>query len=367
MFFTKKKYLAVFIALLFAVHPLNTEAVSWVSARKELLSAFFLLGSLIAYIKANRNKKKYVLSIILFVLAMMSKITAIVLPLVLILYNLTHPKTKNQKLITYLPYLILTLIFAIIAIGGKFQAVEQLTIIQIILLAFRSLTFYLQKFLLPLNFSAIYPTPDPISLGNPAIVFSILVVIGLALLVWFFRKKKNVIFAAGFAFLTITPSFLAYMRSDGISAAADRYAYMPIIGLVMLFVLAVSSLHKKRTVTVVLSAIVILCIGLTAGQTKVWATTETLFTDVLKKNPKSHIANNNIGNLYLSRGDLETALPYLQKALRLKPEYPEALVNMAVYLGRSENFDAAESNLNEALRINPVTILAPVRRYQSAV
>ena len=356
----KKRYLAVFVALIFAVHPINTETVAWVSARKELLSTFFMLSSLLAYIKADSKRWMIVLSLILFTLAMMSKVTAIVLPVILILHHLTNRTRKpNPKI--YIPYLILAIVFALIALGGKSEVISQLTFVQIILLAFRSLTFYLQKFLIPINFSAIYPAIactepvecDPIGIANPEIIISILIIIGLATAAWIFRKYKTAMFASGFALLTMAPSFLAYMRSDGISVAADRYAYMPTIGLSLLVVLILSALAKKETVAVILSIVVLICSMLTLNQTKVWANTETLFSNVLDKNPQSHIANNNIGNMYLGRGELDKALPYFEEALRIKPEYHEALVNMGVYFGRMKKYSEAESYISKALEIHP--------------
>jgi len=143
------------------------------------------------------------------------------------------------------------------------------------------------------------------------------------------------------------------MRSDGISVAADRYAYMPTIGLSLLVVLILSALAKKETVAVILSIVVLICSMLTLNQTKVWANTETLFSNVLDKNPQSHIANNNIGNMYLGRGELDKALPYFEEALRIKPEYHEALVNMGVYFGRMKKYSEAESYISKALEIHP--------------
>ncbi len=350
---TKKKLLAVFAALIFAVHPINIEAVAWISARKEVLSALFMLLSFMTYLKANNRRWMIVLSLVLFVFAMMSKVTAIVLPAILILHQLTQPKTNNQKPITYLPYLILALIFGVIALIGKSAVIEQLGFFQIILLAFRSLTFYLQKFLVPINFSAIYPAPNPITLTNPEIYISILIVIGLGIVLWFFRKNKTAIFASGFALLTMAPSFLAYMRSDGISVGADRYAYMPSIGFSILLVLIISSLRKKEVVYFILCLIIVACTVITINRQKVWANTEVLFLDVIEKNPESHIANNNIGNMYLYRGEPDRARAHFYEALRIKPDYPDALVNMAAYLGLQGNLDAAEKNLIKALELQP--------------
>tara|TARA_B100001971_G_C18261916_1_gene587757 strand:- start:542 stop:2170 length:1629 start_codon:yes stop_codon:yes gene_type:complete len=372
----KKRYLAVFAALIFAVHPLNTEAVAWISARKELLSTFFMLSALITYVKTGDKRWMIVLSLILFVLAMMSKVTALVLPLILILYDQAQPKSENRNPKTYIPFLLLAGIFAVIAVVGKSIAVIQLTTTEMVLLAFRSTTFYLQKFLLPIKLSAIYGAPDPISIQNWEIIFSILIVALLITATCIFRKMKVAMFASGFAILTIAPSFMAYMKSDGISVAADRYAYMPSIGLAMLIVLIVSSIRKQDFVIFILVAVISSCMFLTIERNKVWATTEVLFQDIIKKNPTSHITHNNIGNMHLNNGDLRTALLYLEKAMELNPESPEVLVNMGVYYGKLGDYSASESYLNQAMEIHPT--FAPAhfnkggihfqrREYRSAI
>ncbi|HCI03500.1 MAG: tetratricopeptide repeat protein [Candidatus Peribacteraceae bacterium] len=347
----KKRYLAVFAALIFAVHPLNTEAVAWISARKELLSTLFLLSALITYIKANDRRWMIVFSIVLFVLAMMSKATAIVFPAILILYH--YAFQIRTRTLTLALTLTLSLIFAIVAVVGKSISVIQLTTTEMVLLAFRSTTFYLQKFLLPIKLSAIYGAPDPISIQNWEIIFSILIVALLITATCIFRKMKVAMFASGFAILTIAPSFMAYMKSDGISVAADRYAYMPSIGLAILLVLIVSSIRKQDFVIFILVAVISSCMFLTIEQNKVWATTEVLFQDIIKNNPTSHITHNNIGNMHLNNGDLKTALLYLEKAMELNPESPDVLVNMGVYYGKLGDYSASESYLNQAMEIHP--------------
>jgi len=164
---------------------------------------------------------------------------------------------------------------------------------------------------------------------------------------------KVAMFASGFAILTIAPSFMAYMKSDGISVAADRYAYMPSIGLAILLVLIVSSIRKQDFVIFILVAVISSCMFLTIEQNKVWATTEVLFQDIIKNNPTSHITHNNIGNMHLNNGDLKTALLYLEKAMELNPESPDVLVNMGVYYGKLGDYSASESYLNQAMEIHP--------------
>ena len=358
----KNKFTAFFTALIFAAHPINTEAVAWVSARKELLSAFFFLGSFICYVKAgNGIRKIYSLSVIFFILAMMSKVTAIVLPAVLAVHDYTNGNfnaNSKAKIISFMRrialFLIPAVIFAVIAFVGKSQAVAELTIIQVLLLAARSASFDLQKFFVPLNFSAIYPAPDPISIGNPAIVFSIITITTLSLLAFVFRKNRFAILGACWFVITLSPSFLAYMRSNGISMAADRYAYMPSIGLTLFFVVIASAILKNRKYSsAFIGAIVILLSFAAFSRSKVWANSEALFTDVLQKNPSSYVAYNNIGNEYLRKGDLDDARILFEKAISLKPDFADALNSLGAVYGKAGKYDMAEEYILKAIESNP--------------
>lgn len=360
-------------ALLFAVHPIQAEAISWVSARKELLMTFFFLGSLLCAMRDESNEGNAgkrgsslaslssIASISFFLLALLSKVTALTLPVVLLLLDWQQGKNLKQSAIRRWLYWTLSVIFSVIAIIGRGDPLTLLTPFQTILLAFRSFTFYLQQFFLPLRFSAIYEPPSPLMLTNPAVALSIIVVILLCIGAWILRKRLRAA-VLGFLFfaITIAPSFLAYAKANDITLAADHYAYLPVVGLVILVtgVLSVILKNKPRLEPAILIAAALLLSIKTFGQTHVWRSTGTLFASVLQTHPKSHVALNNLGFVALNEGRVNEAIVLSEAALKEKPEYPDALVNLGAAYGKEGRLDEAEQVLRHALRIRPLHIQA---------
>ncbi|MBU0458983.1 tetratricopeptide repeat protein [Patescibacteria group bacterium] len=390
---TSKKYLALPIALIFALHPINTEAVAWISARKELLSTLFFLLSFLSYIRFKEVGKKWlILSIIFYVLAMGAKVTAIVLPILLLAYDslVLNPKSQipNSQISSKIPknkilnrfgplnlgilesfwdlgfgiwdftrkniyYLVPALIFALLALAGKFDVIGELSFFQVILLTFASTTFYIQKLLIPLNYSAIYPAPDPIALSNPTIYLSIISIAIIALAIWKLRKNKAIVFGSLMFIVTLAPSFLAYMRGDGISIGADRYAYIPSIGFVIAFASMIAIINKPKKVAIALTVLAVCLIPITIRQNSVWANSEALFNNVLKNNPSSPSALNNVGNTHLGNGELDLARDLFEQALKIDPNFPDALASLGAVYGRTGDYDLAWEYSSKAIEANP--------------
>lgn len=352
--FFKEDSLAFVGALLFALHPIQAETVSWISARKELLMTFFFLSALLSTL--HGEKKWTYASWILFLCALLSKVTALTFPFVLGLLLLYRNEKPKKILKTIAPYAVLSVVFGIIGLFGRDEALKLLTPLQTVLLAFRSFTFYLQQFFVPLQFSAIYPAPTDISFGNIAILISIVLVIVLIIGAFVLRKKYPLISIGFFFFaLTIAPSFLAYGKSGDVTLAADRYAYLPLIGLVI-FILALCETlnHKwKRFAPGAIIALILLLSWKTFTQSQTWRSSETLFGNVLILYPNSHIALNNLGFVELDRNQTDKAIAYFEKALEKKPVYPDALVSLGAAYGKKNMLDKAEQTLEQALSYQP--------------
>ena len=350
----KENLLAFAGALLFALHPIQAETVSWISARKELLMTFFFLSALLT---ALRGEKKWTYaSWILFLCALLSKVTALTFPFVLGLLLLQRNEKPKEISKTIAPYLALSILFGIIGLMGRDEALKLLTPLQTILLAFRSFTFYLQQFFVPLQFSTIYPAPTDISFGNIAMLISIVIVAALIAIAWLLRKKYPLVSIGFFFFVvTIAPSFLAYGKSGDVTLAADRYAYLPLIGLVILVLAECESLsHRwRRFAPAAIIALVLLLSVKTFTQAQTWRTSETLFGNVLNLYPDSHIALNNLGFVELERNQMDKAIAYFEKALERKPIYPDALVSLGAAYGKKNMLNEAEAALTKALSYQP--------------
>ncbi len=350
---TGRGTLAFVAALLFAVHPVNTEAVAWVSARKELLSAAFGLAFLLSY--ANRRPQWQTAA--LFVLALLSKVNVILLPLLLPLMDMRggEPLTK-RSLKPHWPYAVLMLLFAVIAIGGKAGNLALLSPVQTVMLAGQSLLFTLQKLFVPVSLSAIYPAPaNAVQLMPGAMWFSLAAVLmgGLFML---FRRDRAVLFGISLFLLSLAPSFLAYQKTNDITLGADRYMYLPSIGVCMaLVVLAYRAARSETAERIVLSlGIIAACVlgALAHTQAKNWSTTNALFSNVLGIYPDSHVAKNNLGFAKLNEGKTDEAITLFVDAIKLKPAYADAHVNLAAAYGRQGKLVDAESEAMTAIQID---------------
>jgi len=178
---TKAPRASLFAATLFAIHPINTEAVVWIAARKDLLSTFFALLGVLAYLK--RTTGGWILGFILFLMALLAKVSIAPLPIALLLMDRLQGKTWNMKsLWKIVPFLLLSISFIAGALLGKERIVHTSNLSETFLLIPRATLFLLGKFLLPGNLSPLYEVSDPITIANPAIFVPILALIAFLIL-----------------------------------------------------------------------------------------------------------------------------------------------------------------------------------------
>lgn len=314
------------LGLLFLLHPIHTEAVMWASARKDVLSAAFFLGALHLYVSYREQEeiRPYLLSLLCFFLGLLSKVMVITLPAVLILLDiLEHRKLDKKMILDKVPYAVLALVFGIVAYLGKVEVVAATTLSTKLLIAAKSAAFYPWKFLVPWGFSVLYPQTIVPSITSPDFIISILAVITMvALAILSLRKQRLIFFAVALYLTTVAPTFINFAKGDAFDLyfASDRYAYLPSLGF--LFLVGVLLLRIKQEKMLMYGASVVLIIlgVLSYRQSMVWANTETLFQNVLALYPgSSHVAHNNLGNMYRLRGDMEEAIEEYKQANEVKP------------------------------------------------
>ena len=355
---TGKGILAFIAALLFTVHPVNAEAVSWISARKELLSAAFGMAFLLSYTRAIDEGRSRWPAIGFFVLALLSKVNIILLPLTLPLIDawrgqpLTTASLKSKW-----PYAVLMVLFAIIAIGGKAGTLGSLSLLQTTLLAGQSLLFSLQKVFWPIGLSAIYPAPANAIQLMPGAFWLGLAATLVGGIFMLFRRDRAVCFGLSLLLLSLAPSWLAYQKSNDITLAADRYSYLPSIGVSMVIAALVFRLATSETAQrlVLGLGIIAACVlgSLAHTQAKAWRSTDALFSNVLNAYPDSHVAKNNLGFAKLTGGKTDEAATLFADAIRLKPSYADAHVNLAAAYGKQGKLMDAESEALTAIDIDP--------------
>ncbi len=348
----KFELIAAFGALLFALHPLNTEAVAWASALKDILSSFFFFGSLLLYLRWRDDGRSGIPwgSLVLFVLALLSKVTVAMLPFVLLLMDWRDGELPTvRSLREKLPYCGLSGLFIIIALFGKAKGIGELGLWKTGLLAAKSILFYLQNFFFPLHLSVIYAQQTPVTLTSPEFFIPVLgVLILVALIITLHKQWRDASFGLTFFLLMLLPNFANFWKNRFIFFASDRYTYIPMIGLIVIlcslcvFILSRRE-HQRRPISISLGAVITLLAVLTFLQTRPWATDISLYSNVLRWYPDSALAQNNLGDAYYREKNQDLALQWFTKAVDQNPSYIQAIDNAAgVYLARGQYDQAQE-------------------------
>ncbi|MEZ4684638.1 MAG: hypothetical protein R3B47_00770 [Bacteroidia bacterium] len=296
--------LVAFATLLFAIHPCQVEPVVWISSRKDVLFLFFMLLGwwfYLTYIKGERSKKAYlVLVAVCMLLSLMSKVTAMVFPVVLVLTDfLNEGKDWRKYLLEKLPFLALSLLFIFIGTwgqqaGGAIAESGTGATSEGFVYGFYALIQYLIRAVFPLNLAAFHPYPAQPGEGIPWYVFaSMPVVLLLVFLAYRFgRKQREFAFGILLFFLPMLP-FLQFLPI-GQALTAERYTYFPYIGLfIALFFLgewliskANIKVPKQQLQYAGIGLIAALCLWLGRGQVQSWKDGESLWTQVIKVHPR---------------------------------------------------------------------------------
>jgi Tfp pilus assembly protein PilF len=366
---------ALVAGLLFALHPIHVESVAWVAERKDVLCAFFYLLSLLAYINyastvQKKTKLNYMLSLFLFILALMSKPMAVTLPFVLLILDIypferltmRYAFSRHRKvLVEKIPFLIFSGAMIAIAVCAQSKEIASFDVPpwERIAVACKSLVFYLYKLVWPTNLAPLYPYPSNISFFSFPSIASLFFVAGItALCIWFWKRQK-VFLVVWLSYIVILLPVLGIIKV-GQQAAADRYMYLPSIGSFILIGLAVSRLWDHVTsngkrlmlkkvfalaITVVMVSVIAI---LTFGQIKIWSDSVTLWSRELEfyDIPTAH---NNRGNAYVTLGKYQEALEDYNAALRLDPDFAKAYVNRGVVWTQTQEYNKALHDFDAAL------------------
>lgn len=328
--FGLKRQTAFLGALVFVLHPVNTEAVAWASARKDLLTAVFSLSALLLY---RRNAW---MTFLLFLLALLSKPIAIVLPVIFLLMDWKESgKLRGSDLKNKIPFFALSMLFLGIGLYGKQRNIEALSVLQTLLLAAKSTIFSVQTFLLPIDLSPIYLQTDPISITLAQFWIPTLILIGMAITcIWSLRHTRAVTFSIIFFMIFLVPSFSNFSKESSVYFFSDRYIYLSQIGLLFLIGYAADRwLNKQMMIgAATVTAVIVGALGWTAhAQSLLWKDSETLYRDALEKNDRSVVMHYNLGLLEQRRGDRQEAFDEYMRALAIDPSYAKAHNNLGVW------------------------------------
>ena len=362
---------ALATGLLFGVHPVHVEAVAWVSERKGLLSAFFFLGAVILYIfhKERPRRLFYYLSLAAFLLSLLSKLVAVTLPVVLLLVDYLSCRTFTRKtLMEKVPFFVLSGVFAVDTVFmyktmGQLGSIEPLSAVEVLLLSCRSLAAYLAATVLPVNLSAIYPYPAEISISSPGFFLPPLILAALAAAVLYSMKyTRAVVFGALFFLITLSPVLKVVPFASGGSTMADRYMYIPSVGLLFLAGLAFHELYAQAgalgratrlAAAAGLGAAVAAGIFLTYQRGEVWKDSETLWQSVIELHPESSFARYNLANAYAKLGRFEEAAEEYRLAIALDPDFKDSHFNLANAYAKLGRLEEAAEEYRAAIALDP--------------
>jgi len=367
---THKRWIALFLGLVFALHPLNTEAVVWASARKDLLSIAWLLASVLSYISYRRTSQRchYYVSISAFALGLLAKVTVIGLPVLLLLIDWKEARNMTKNMMKEkIPYFVLSGIFAVIAVFGKTGVLGSSTLLEKILIPTKSFIFYIEKFFVPTHLSVLYPFTSDVSLTNPTLLLPLVVMIAIiGIGIYSLKSTKAIFFGLAWFALCVSPSVLNFSKGDFIYFASDRYAYAGMIGLLFI----VGSYIRQNNFVNYGSIAVLIGLGIGCNmQSLTWTNSATLFQNAIDTYPNSAIAYNNIGNHLRSLGETDKAIEHYETSLALSREHSRTtsdikegeskiLANLGSARREQGDIHAARNHYDEALRLNPKNALA---------
>lgn len=382
--------LAIAAAFLFAIHPIQTEAVAWISARKDLQSAFFFLVSLIEYLlfRTSNNRWHWAGSIMSFLLGLLSKVSILFLPLMLIQIDREKfHKNLQRTMLDTLPFFALSVIFGFVALGGKTDVLSATHPVETLLMAAKNVTFTFESFFLPVHLSVLYPYTQPISIFSPDFFLPILLCLAIASITVASRKSvPSLLFSGAFFLLTLAPSFLNFAKGGDIFITSDRYAYLPTIALSLFVCSLIQSITKKTSVPSWLQTMspvglfVILCslvlIPLSIAQAGVWQSTETLFLQTQSLYPDFWQSAFALGNAYRAERDYPRAIETYKRAIAEKPTAADPHVNLGGAYREQGHLEEALKEYDTGIALNPhvsafhyyrALLLVTLKRPQEAV
>ena len=359
--------IALATTALFAVHPLQVEVAAWASSRSILLSSFFYLGAMIAYLAyAKSGKARYFAgAVVLFLPALLAKTTAATLPLLLIVIDLyLQRRVSRRTIVEKIPFFLLALVFGCITMWARSGVSHvqdfalKYSLLQRLCIVCYSCLWYVGKLVFPAGLSVFYPFPTKTSGWLPvAFYLAPVLLLGLAAGIWCAGRYRRLL---TFAALFMLGSLVLVVQIIPVSElmVCDRYAYLPCIGL---FFLAGTLGHRVGSRSscsmkgVLVGAVLILAVfgGLTHQRIGVWRDSMTLWNDLLSKRQDIYVAYLNRGLTEYEGGDHKAAIADFDAALRLNPRADKALNNRAACYAFLGDRPAALRDFDGAIEVNP--------------
>ncbi len=361
---------SAFVAAVFAIHPLRVESVAWIAERKDVLSGVFFTLTLLAYLHYVRLPRlaRYLLVVFAFACGLMSKPMLVTLPFVLLLLDywpLERIRGQVWKCaLEKIPLIALSTVSSIVTFLVQKGAVGQtaeLPIWERISNAIVSYVLYIWQMLWPVRLAVFYPHPEN-RLPLWEIVFSLLLLLCITVLAIAQRKRRPYLITGWFWYLGMLVPVIGLVQV-GWQGRADRYTYLPQIGLYIAITWSLADLtvswRRGRKILSTAPIVVIAALSVCAAvQASYWRDSETLFKHALAVTKNNDVALNNLGTIFLQNGQLDEAISKLQAAIDLRPENGPAHDNLAKALLKKGRLDEAMIQNRKFLEIEPQNVEA---------
>jgi tetratricopeptide (TPR) repeat protein len=379
-------------ALIFSIHPLRVESVAWASARRDVLSAFFFLLTVLCYLRASAvaetapaQRRWMTAAVFVYAVSLLSKAIGMTLPAVLLLLDV-YPLRRlgggpgkwfgpgvRRVWFEKVPFLFLAIFFGILAVliqarDASLSSLEQYGLASRLAQGLSGVVFYLWKTLIPLNLSPLYELPAEVSPLDWSYVLSGLVVLGISSALLAMRESWPAGLAVWVYYLVVLAP-VSGIAQTGVQMTADRYSYLACLGWT---VLAGAGLlhcwrawvgdrigHQAFIFFKTLVIAIVIGLGLLSWkQAQVWHDSEKLWRHVLAVGPKSIVAHNSLGVVLAGRGELKEAVEHYHQALQIEPAYAKAHNNLGSALAMRGEIETAVEHYRRALEIEPAYVKA---------
>lgn len=360
---------ALFVALVFAVHPLRVESVAWVSERKDVVSGFFFVATVGAWLAYGRRPSaaRYAAALAALGLGLLAKATGVTLPFVLLLLDfwplqrLGDAAARRRAIVEKIPLLGVAVGAAWMTAtaqqaGGAVSSLAGIPLGVRLGNAVMAYAWYLEKAFWPTDLAAFYPHPLAMpaaeSIGRAGFALVAITIAALAL------ARRRPWWIVGWLWFLGTLVPMIGLVQVGMQSRADRYAYVPLIGLQIAVAFEMRSWLGRsragRAVYASVTAAVVIALALAArAQIEVWRDTETLFAQALAVTDENYLAHAKVGRARLAAGDTDGAMRHFGEALRINPRWPETRAGLGEVLWTRGMRDEAIWNYREAVRLDP--------------
>ena len=378
------------VAALFALHPINVESVAWISERKDVLSMFFFLVALAAYGWYARRPSvgRYLAVTLAYACGLMSKAQVITFPFALLLLDYwpleriagreevederTSPSARSssfwQLAWEKVPWFALSVASALITMRVEADATQSKLPFWVHLgNAAISYVKYLRKAFWPTHLAVVYPHPG-LAISKAGAVFSALLIVFFTILV-VIHRQRGPLFVGWFWFLgTLVP--MIGLVQISVHAMADRYAYIPLLGIFVIVCWGgaelAKSLHASRMVVAAVTAAILLVVAFGLHrQVSFWSDNLILWAHTLEITQGNYTAEDNLATALIAQGRVEEAMPHFQRALSYRPDDAMATINLATYLQMIGNYRAALDGYSRVLQSTKVPSMLVTARINS--